>query len=323
MKVGLYSITYLGVWYEGGALGTAELFGKAREMGYSGVELDGKRPHANPMDLDAKARAELKRVSLAEGIEICGVAANNDFTSPVTEHVECQLLMARELVRLAADLGAPVVRLFAAWPGLTVRADGLSAYDVARRRWEEIWRDTTHREAWLRARDTIAELAVIAEREGVTLALQNHGPVIESYQDMLKMIRQIGSPALRACLDAPSLPAHDAATVRQAVLDVGPLQAHSHFGGEFLRNDDGRVEFNAHPWLWEPDVDNMAFVEALKQVGYDGYLCYEFCHLAVDPDGRGPRERAYVDTQAALACEYMTDVLRAAGALHGEHNGGH
>lgn len=121
MKVGLYSVTYLGIWYQGGALEVAELFAKAREMGYSGVELDGKRPHANPMDLDAKARAELKRVSLGEGTEICAVAANNDFTSPVSEHLECQLLMARELVRLAADLGAPVVRLFAAWPGVTVR----------------------------------------------------------------------------------------------------------------------------------------------------------------------------------------------------------
>jgi len=123
MKVGLYSITYLGIWYEGGALGLAELFARAREMGYSGVELDGRRPHANPMDLDA------------------------------------------------------------------------------------------------------------------------------------------------------------------------------------------------HPWLGEPDVDNVAFVEALREVGYDGYLCYEFCHTAIDTNGRGPRERAYVYTQAALAREYMTDVLRTAGAL--------
>ncbi len=315
MKVGLYSITYLGIWYRGGALGVAELFAKAREMGYSGVELDGKRPHANPMDLDAKARAELKRVSLGEGTEICAVAANNDFTSPVSEHRECQLLMARELVRLAADLGAPVVRLFAAWPGVTVRADGLSSYDIGRRRFEEMWRDSTRREAWLRAQDTLAELAPIAEAEGVTLALQNHAPVIETYQDMVKMVHQVGSPALRACLDAPGLPAHDAATVRQAVLDVGDLQAHSHFGGEFRRDDAGRVVFDDHPWLAQPDVDNLAFVEALRQVGYDGYLCYEFCHLAIDPEGRGPLGRAYVDAQAALACEHMTDVLRQAGAL--------
>ena len=73
--------------------------------------------------------------------------------------------------------------------------------------------------------------------------------------------------------------------------------------------------FYDHPWLAQPDVDNLAFVEALGRVGYDGYLCYEFCHLAIDPEGRGPLGRAYVDAQAALACEYMTDVLRQAGAL--------
>ena len=59
------------------------------------------------------------------------MAANNDFSSPIPEQRESQLLMVRELARLASDLGAKVVRLFAAWPGVPLR-DGRGSYDLVR-----------------------------------------------------------------------------------------------------------------------------------------------------------------------------------------------
>ena len=51
MKVGLYSITYLGLWYRGEALTLPEMIQKAREFGYDGIEIDGKRPHGKPRRL--------------------------------------------------------------------------------------------------------------------------------------------------------------------------------------------------------------------------------------------------------------------------------
>ena len=50
MKLGLYSITYLGCWYRGEALTLPELIRAAKKFGYDGVEIDGKRPHGNPLD---------------------------------------------------------------------------------------------------------------------------------------------------------------------------------------------------------------------------------------------------------------------------------
>ena len=50
MKIGLYSITYLGCWYRGEALTLPELIRTAKKFGYDGVEIDGKRPHGNPLD---------------------------------------------------------------------------------------------------------------------------------------------------------------------------------------------------------------------------------------------------------------------------------
>ena len=306
MKVGLYSITYLGIWYRGGALSLAEVFDQARRLGYSGVEIDGKRPHGNPMDIDQRARQEIRAIAADRGLDIPAIAANNDFSSPVPEYRECQLLMVRELIALARDLGAPVVRLFLAWPGVTYR-DGIATYDIARRRWAEIERDTPRHEIWDDARALFREAAGIAAAEGVTLALQNHGPVIRHHRDVVDMVNEVDSPAFQICLDAPLLTDQSDTAVRAAVAEVGSRQVLSHFGGEYVRAADGSVrqremEFGA------PPVNYPTFVEALRESGYDGYISYEFCHRA-----QGPRHelqgREYVDEQTKLAHEYLNSLL--------------
>jgi sugar phosphate isomerase/epimerase len=306
MKLGLYSISYLGIWYRDGALALSEVFERAKTLGYDAVEIDGKRPHGNPMDVDAKARREIRTIASDHGIGIPAVAANNDFSNPVVEHRECELLMVRELIRLAHDLGSPVLRVFLAWPGVTYR-DGLADYDIARRRWEENWRDTTRQEMWLSALTLFREAAWIAENEGVTLALQNHGPVIRHYKDVLDMVDEVASPAFQVCLDAPLLADQDPQAVRQAVHDVGKRQVHSHFFGEFSRDSDGIVVQRLLRYGDLP-VNYPDFLGALGETGYEGYLCYEFCHLALDTRHE-IQGIAYVDEQAGLAAEYMRQLL--------------
>ena len=66
MKLGLYSITYLGVWYRGPALTHEELIDRARQFGYEGIEIDGKRPHGNPLDLPAERCHELAYIAFGE-----------------------------------------------------------------------------------------------------------------------------------------------------------------------------------------------------------------------------------------------------------------
>src|SRR5213594_3845164 len=70
MKIGLYSITYLGGWYRGEALTLPELIRTAKKFGYDGVEIDGKRPHGNPLDWPKARCQELQRLAVGEGIEI-------------------------------------------------------------------------------------------------------------------------------------------------------------------------------------------------------------------------------------------------------------
>ena len=309
MKVGLYSITYLGIWYDGPALTFTEFVQRAKAYGYAGVELDGKRPHGNPIDLDQRARDEMREVLEREGVEMACLAANNDFSSPVAEHRECQLLMVRELARLAAGLGTKVVRLFAAWPGVIMR-DGIATYDLTRGNFytfERQFPHTTRLERWNWVKECLKETAAFGEEFGVVMALQNHAPLIRHWKDCYDLVREVDSPWLKMCLDLPIMSNHDPAWVRQAALTVGPLQVHSHFGGEFYRDGEGRVQLERSS-LTRPLPDYAAYIRLMKEIGYDGYFCYELCHPVLNK-AHEPQGLAYVDEQARLAQEYMSTLI--------------
>ncbi len=131
IKVGLYSITFLGVWYQGKAMPLEPMIRKAKEYGYNGIEIDGKRPHGNPNDWPTKRCKQLRSIAESEGIDIYAVAGNNDFSSPICEHREAQIVYMRELIRMASDFGARAVRAFFAWPGVTKHPQ-IASYTVAR-----------------------------------------------------------------------------------------------------------------------------------------------------------------------------------------------
>ncbi|MCK4746837.1 MAG: hypothetical protein KAT15_07380, partial [Bacteroidales bacterium] len=80
-KVGLYSITFLGVWYKGNPMTLDDMIIKARDLDYDGIEIDGKRPHGNPLDMPASRCKEVKAKAAHQGLEIYAVSANNDFSS--------------------------------------------------------------------------------------------------------------------------------------------------------------------------------------------------------------------------------------------------
>jgi len=305
MKLGLYSVSYSGLWYRGPALTVEELIGRAKEFGFAGIELGLKRPHGSPLDLSRSDCDRIRRALDEAGIELAACAAYNDFSSPVVEHREMQLYFLSGQIELTRALGASVLRVFAAWPGVTMR-NGVGTYDMVRRYVREHYADTTALERWHFVRDCLEEAAEMAETAGVTLALQNHEPIIECYTDMLEFIRQVDSPALKACLDCPLLRprAGDPDYVARAVRDTGALQVHSHYGGEFRRAADGTVELDG-------DVAYPAFVQALKEIGYGGYICYEFCHPCLD-ENREVAGIERVDEQVRMAAEYMSRLIAEA-----------
>src|SRR5579884_3590262 len=161
-KVGLYSITYQGLWYRGDALTLEQVVDRAKEYGYDGVEIDGKRPHGNPLDMPRQRCRDISRYAHDHGIEIYAVAANNDFSSPIPEHRESQLVYMRELLRMTSDLGVKIMRVFLAWPGVTLRSEGGGRYDIAKAVWKAEHQEFSAEQTWAWCRDTLHEATRLA-----------------------------------------------------------------------------------------------------------------------------------------------------------------
>jgi sugar phosphate isomerase/epimerase len=307
MKVGLYSISFLGKWYRGEALTLEELIKRAKKYGYDGVEVDGKRPHGNPLDMPRSRCRELRSIAAGEGIDIYGVAANNDFSSPIPEHRECQILYVRELIHMTSDLGARTLRVFLAWPGVT-EEQGVASYGIAVPRWEAFRQGFSDQQVWDWCREGLVECARYAGDAGITLALQNHKPVIKTHHDVLRMVREVSSPHLKVSLDAPIMPVKTPEYIRQAALDVGPLQVLSHFGGEYERGADGKVECSP---TYKPGADfYIPFIRAMNEIGYSGYIGYELCHSLPMVNGKTVGIE-FAEKNAHLAAEFMRNLIRS------------
>jgi sugar phosphate isomerase/epimerase len=311
MKVGLYSITYLGCWYRGEALTLPELIRIAKEFGYDGVDIDGKRPHGNPLDWPKARCQDLRRMAEGEGIKIHGVAANNDFSSPVPEVREAQICFVRELIRMSADLGAKHLRVFLAWWGIT-RHPKLASYDIAEGHWPIVHEKFSTEEIWNWCRESLIECARYAGEMGVTLALQNHKPIIKDHRDVLRMVREVDSPHLQVCLDAPLMPDKRADAIREAAQTVGSAQVMSHFGGEFDRNPDGSitgVDRIDGVITGETNQYYRDFAGAMREIGYEGYISYELCHQLPVVNGQTVGIE-FAHTNARLAAEFMREIIR-------------
>jgi len=304
-KIGIYSITYMGVWYRGPAMTLEDFMRFAKKEGWEGVELDTKRPHAAPMDLSPDRRAALRDLAGELGLPISAVSPNCDLSSPIPEQREAMLCHVRECIKLAKDLGAPICKIFAAWRGVAIK-DGIGNYEIAKVDPYPGFASAR----WGLVADGLRELAKVAGDLGITLALQNHEPVIRNYKDVLAFIREVGHPALKACMDIPieGKNSDSGDWARQMVSETGALQVHSHFGGEWKRGPDGKVVLG-----WDRQIAYADYVKALMKSGYEGFMNWEYCHPAMeDWETRKPGSSDgpvagidHVHAQTRMALEFM------------------
>jgi sugar phosphate isomerase/epimerase len=271
---------------------------RAKDYGYSGIEIDGKRPHGNPLDWPTQRCKELRKTANSAGIEIYGVAGNNDLSSPIPEHRECQILYIKDLIRMTSDMGAKTLRMFMGWPGVTLHPQ-LAQYDIAKDIWNYTHSKFTAEETWSWVREGLTECSKYAADAGVILALQNHKPVVRDYTDVLRMVKEVSSPNLKVSLDVPIMDDKSPENIRKAAQAVGNLQVLSHFGGEYERGKDGKVtgeDFYRH------------FVKAMKEIGYSGYMSYELCHPLPVVNGKTVGIE-FADKNAKMAAEFMKGII--------------
>jgi len=306
IKIGLYSISCSGVWFnDRPPLTVEEFIDTAKKYGYAGVEIDLKRPHGSPLDLDADRCREIRAYIDDKGLELPGLAANNTFASLIPEVLENELLMVREQIRICKQMGAPILRLFPAWRGV-VSKNGVASYEPTR--YPEYYGAFTY-ELQMNILKCFKEAAKYAEDAGIILALQNHEPIIHSYKDMLEYIKAVGSPFFKACFDPPCegwTPERQAdAYISNATREVGDLQMISHANAEFAENADGSVDMIRWGGDQRVVTNYPAFFRTLNEIGYDGYVNYEFCHMPFH-NFKVLGYNDYIEDQIRLAQIYFT-----------------
>jgi len=109
-------VSYAGVWRGQAQLTLDQFLVKAKELGFTHVEVMAKRPHLSPLDYDAAARAKLKARLQELGVKIVCLAGYPDFTASADKmgipSAEMGAVYVGELARLAKDLDIPLIRVF-------------------------------------------------------------------------------------------------------------------------------------------------------------------------------------------------------------------
>src|SRR5262249_10181047 len=155
---GLYSITYLGLWYRGEALPLPAMIARAKQYGYDGIEIDGKRPHGNPLDWPKPRCRELRSIADGEGIDIFAVAAHNDFNNPVPDARAAASVYIAHLPKQRQVLGPLTLRLSLAW-WAAPQLPNVAIYDIPKPLWAVAHEPFPPEEIWSWCREALAECA--------------------------------------------------------------------------------------------------------------------------------------------------------------------
>ncbi len=310
MKFGLLSVSYSGLWYDGPPLSLEEQIVKAKELGFDGFAVETKRPVASPVDLSEADRRSIKSTAEGEGIELCAVESMSNFASRKMEERENNLAMMREVLRLAYDLDVELVKIFAAWPGIVDDEEDTAFYAPYERGsyYKQQYGPDLRR--WHRAVEGIREVAEWAKDLGITLALQNHAPVLRpGYEDALAMMREVDRENVKLCIDAPLFDGRqDDDYVREAARACGDDILLSHFGSwNFSANEHGEPIQDVAPNI-AVRVNYEAFVAGLREIGYDGYLVAEYCLPCIRDHRLAGIEG--IDLATRLSLQYMTEVVQ-------------
>jgi sugar phosphate isomerase/epimerase len=123
----------------------------------------------------------LKRHIFKLGLEVSGMPINNKFTVPPGAEREKQLAHVRHWTDICAKLGSPTMRVFAGYP-----PEGFS---------------TDREETFPYAVDCFKQACDYAATKGVFLALENHGYLTETADDIIRLIKAVDHPWFGVNLD--------------------------------------------------------------------------------------------------------------------------
>jgi sugar phosphate isomerase/epimerase len=194
-----------------------------------------------PADVTNEVLMNLKERTFRLGLDISGTAIGNDFALPEGEARQKELAMTREWIDHAAAMGAPVIRIFA---GKTPKGD-------------------TEDAAIARCVEGINESLNYAATKGVYLALENHGGITATPEQMLRIVEAVKpSPWFGVNFDSGNF---RTANPYGDLAKIAPYAVNAQIK-VMMKPEGGKPEH----------ADFARIVDILKDAGYRGYVVLEY-----------------------------------------------
>lgn len=208
---------------------------------------DEQNPGSEPEARAAEVRALLDR----HGMRVSSYAAGNDFLQPDDASLRRQVERLKRACGLAKIVGAGVVRIDGGWEKASVVPERWRAGIV----------------------EGLRAIRPFVEREGITLALDNHGTVTNDADLEVAIFQEVGSDRIGANVDTMNYrwAGHDLETVGRFYHVIAPYARHVHM-------KDGRGSRSAYRGaaLGEGEIDLELAVQELQDAGYRGVYAVEY-----------------------------------------------
>ena len=225
----------------------------AAEMGFDGVEL-------LEIQMEEKTDAflnQLKRQAFLNGLDLVGMSTHQDFVDPNPEQRRKNIEQTNASIELAYKLGIPTIRVN------TGRWDTSKDFDelMANRGIEPRLEGYTDEDGFKWIADSLSQCVKVAEKCGVILGLENHWGLGRTAEGVMRCIRDVNSPWLKATLDTGNFFERRPEQFRLMAPETVFVQAKTYFGGG--------------TW-YTIDIDYHEIAAILQQVDYRGYISLEF-----------------------------------------------
>lgn len=215
------------------------------EQDLDGVELTS---YYFPAEVTPAYLLQVREKCFRMGLDISGTAIGNDFCKPAGEALDAEKAMTRQWIDYAAELGAPVIRIFA---GNVPKGD-------------------TEAAALDRCVDAINEAVAYAATRGVVLALENHGGVTATPEQLLGIVKRVApSPYFGINFDSGNFKTADPYASLEMI-------------APYAMNAQVKVTVSPEGGK-KQEADLARIVGMLKATGYRGYIVLEY---EEDPEPR-------------------------------------
>jgi len=261
-----------------------------KKLGMDGIEIAAREPHLSPTTSLPRVK-EVKALSESLGLAIPAIAGYvGGFSDASDGECEKSLEEFKKLLDIAGRLDCGMIRIFPGGPNAFLAHD----YHYAK------------------AAHWVNRCAEEAKKQGAVVLLEIHNDsLVETVEGSLRLLRMIESDNVGMIHDAGNMYITDTDYGRDSVLQLGRRLLHVHVKDE-LRVDEvgapgtffgttkhGKEKFRQSR-MGEGGADHKPLFDALREVGYDGWLTLE-CHAPFPPYERLEHDFRFVRNLLAIS----------------------